>query len=195
MSKFTALLDACVLVPVTLADTLLRLAENGLFRPLWSTQILNETASAIETVHPNLTPEAARKRMDQMNQAFPDACVVSCAMNPISATLPDPKDIHVLAAAIAGRADAIVTNNLKDFPEDSLAAFGIHALHVDDFLLDNLDLSPDLTLRVLQEQSRATRNPAINLHTLLTRIEKAGAPRFAEVARSQLWRLGQLAEN
>ncbi len=42
MPRYTAVLDACVLVPIALADTLLRVAEKGLYRPLWSDRILGE---------------------------------------------------------------------------------------------------------------------------------------------------------
>jgi PIN domain len=49
--------------------------------------------------------------------------------------LPDPDDRHVLAAAIRGRADVIVTCNLADFQADQLAHYGIEARHPDDFLL------------------------------------------------------------
>ena len=46
--------DACVLVPIALADTLLRLAEADLYRPLWSERIIDEMVSAIEEIHPEL---------------------------------------------------------------------------------------------------------------------------------------------
>ncbi len=56
-------------------------------------------------------------------------------------TLPDPKDRHVLAAAIKGRADVIVTFNLKDFPADVLEAYDLSAQHPDVFLRHVIDLS------------------------------------------------------
>lgn len=74
MTKYSALLDACVLVPISLADTLLRLAEVGLYRPLWSERILDEVTAAIESVHPDLKSDGkARERALAMDGAFEDA--------------------------------------------------------------------------------------------------------------------------
>jgi len=76
VARFSAVLDACVLVPIAQADTLLSLADAGLYRPLWSERILEETIRALETIHPAMRETgAARRRAAVMNQAFDDACV------------------------------------------------------------------------------------------------------------------------
>jgi transcriptional regulator with XRE-family HTH domain len=54
MPRYTAVLDACVLVPIALGDTLLRAAEKGLYRPLWSMRILAEAQAATEEIHHDL---------------------------------------------------------------------------------------------------------------------------------------------
>ena len=59
-----------------------------------------------------------------------------------SLDLPDENDRHVLAAAIVGRCDVIVTNNLKDFPSDMTSKYDIEAQHPDVFLSNHLDLYP-----------------------------------------------------
>uniref|UniRef100_UPI0026E09BB8 PIN domain-containing protein n=1 Tax=Actinomyces radicidentis TaxID=111015 RepID=UPI0026E09BB8 len=104
MARFSALLDACVLVPVALADTLLRVAEQGLYRSLWSARILDETVAAIEEVHPDLQAGAARRRTDLMDRAFQDASVSGWDGLLSALSLPDPDDAHVLAADIVGSA-------------------------------------------------------------------------------------------
>lgn len=184
MPRYTALLDACVLVPITLADTLLRLAERELYRPLWSERILAEAADAVLEIHPDLSPGVVAKRFAAMNDAFEDAHVEGWEALESTLTLPDPDDRHVVAAAMRGRADAIVTANLRDFPDETLAPLEIAVVHPDDFLLDQLDLAPRVVLEVLREQAAHTRNPPLTPTDLLARLARAGVPAFAdEVSR------------
>lgn len=133
MTRFSAMLDACVLVPVTLADTLLRLAEASLYRPLWSARIITETVRAIEEVHPQLSADDIRNRADAMDAAFGDASVTGWEALEHVISLPDPDDCHVVAAAIIGRADLIVTSNVKDYPPDVLAPYHIEVQTPDVF--------------------------------------------------------------
>lgn len=188
MSRYAALLDACVLVPVALADTLLRLAEQQLYRPLWSEQILHETTRALERVHPELADGRAQRRMEAMNEAFPDATVVGWPALVDAVVLPDPNDRHVVAAALRGRADVIVTANLRDFPPESLDGWGIRAQPPDAFLLDQLDLDPTAAITALHRQVQAIRRPAITTDALLDHLAACGVPEFAAAAHRQLWR-------
>lgn len=189
MSRFCVLLDACVLVPISLADTLLRLAEADLFRPLWSARLLDEMQSAIEAVHPELAEGAARRRRDQMETFFEDALVEGWEPLETSVLLPDPDDRHAVAAALAGRADLIVTGNVKDFPPATLGTWDLEVQSPDDFLLNQLDLDPDRVMHALQRQVDAARNPRITLPVLVASLARAGAPRFAAEAAGQRWRL------
>ena len=76
MTRFSAFLDACALVPIAQADTLLRLAQVGIYRPLWSEKVLQETVKAIEIIHPDIARSgAAEKRVNLMKDYFLDACV------------------------------------------------------------------------------------------------------------------------
>src|SRR5690349_14525456 len=99
MAPYRVLLDACVLVPVSLADTMLRAAEKGLYRPLWSDRILAEAQDAIAEIRPGTD---ATKRFAFMRQAFSDALVTGWERREAGLALPDPDDRHVVAAAIRG---------------------------------------------------------------------------------------------
>jgi predicted nucleic acid-binding protein len=177
MSRSTARLDACVLVPIALADTLLRVAEKGLYRPLWSDRILAEAQAATEEIHPGMD---AGKRFTQMREAFDDALVTGWEELEPGIRLPDPDDRHVLAAAIRGGADAIITANVKDFPAAALEPLGLEAVRPDDFLLDQLDLSPPTILQVIRDQAARTRRPPLTPRDLATLLGRAGVPGFAD---------------
>jgi hypothetical protein len=117
--------DASVLVPIALADTLLRVAEKGLYRPLWPMRILAEAQTATKEAHPGID---AGKRFAQ----------------------------------------AIITANVKDFHGAALEPLGLEAVHPDDFLLDQLDLSPPTVLQVIHEQAAHTRRPPLAPRDLAT---------------------------
>jgi len=188
MARFSVFLDACVLVPIALADTLLRLAEADLYRLLWSERVLDEMVDAIEVVHPGLAAGSARARADAMQRAFDDACVTGWQSLESGIVLPDPDDRHVVAAALRGRADMIVTANLRDFPVGSLGDVGLEVQHPDDFLLNQLDLEPDRTMASLHHQADAMKRPAMTSAVLLEHLARCGVPRFASEAAHQLWR-------
>ena len=88
---------------------------------------------------PDLTRVQLERARDLMNVAVPDGLVEGYHSLIAGLTLPDPRDRHVLAAAIRAGAGAIVTFNLKDFPPEMLQSYGIEAQHPDAFVLDLLD--------------------------------------------------------
>jgi predicted nucleic acid-binding protein len=177
----SVVLDACVLVPHPLFDTLLRVAEAGLYRPLWSAQILTEVERTL-IIKRGLGSDKAARRIEQMQRAFPGAMVEDFDQL-IPAMTNDPKDRHVLAAAVRAGAGFIVTANLKDFPERALSPVGVEALHPDAFLLDQLDLAPERVLACLRDQRAAYRNPARSVLEFYETFV-ATVPEFAQAAES-----------
>ena len=115
--RYTALLDACVLFPVLTCDALMSVAADGMFAAKWTREIDREWTSNLET-YKGAPAGAFDARRDCMHDACPDWEVEEAAWRAIlpCVRLPDANDHHVLAAAIAGHADCIVTTNLADFP-------------------------------------------------------------------------------
>src|SRR5271168_2602841 len=113
------LLDTCVLLKSYLCDTLLSIAEEGVYRPMWSDHVLAELRRNL--VKAGAKQEAVEHRLTQMAAYFPDARVTSYE-ELIGSMTNHPKDRHVLAAAVAGRADILVTGLLELYPDAVLGA-------------------------------------------------------------------------
>src|SRR5215831_5838708 len=106
-----AVLDACVLYAMYLRDTLLRAAEQRLYRARWSPDILEEVERNFAL---RAGPQSAAALVVVMREAFPEASVLD--YEPFIATMTtDIKDRHVVAAAVACRAQLIITDSLLDF--------------------------------------------------------------------------------
>ncbi|MEM7643084.1 MAG: PIN domain-containing protein [Pseudomonadota bacterium] len=127
-------LDACVLYPTVLREILLGCARAGLYRPLWSPRVLEEWARAARKIPGGET--IARGEIAALRAGWPMAEVAPGAGTMARLWLPDPDDVHVLAAASDGGADLLVTFNLRDFPKRDVAAEGIAAQGPDAFLMD-----------------------------------------------------------
>lgn len=173
---FTAFLDTCTLYGAYLCDTLLCLAEDGAYRPLWSAGVLEELERNL--LERGLPAGAVTHRVSEMRRSFPDAEVQGYEPLIQSMTC-DPKDRHVLAAAVRGGAALLVTANGDDFPQPSAEPYDITVVRPDDFLLDQLDLYPGMTVTALRRQASGYASPPMTISELLGRLAAAGVPRFA----------------
>lgn len=175
-----AVLDANVLFPMLLRDTLLRVAAAGCFRVHWSARILDEMTRNLVRDY-GMEPSRAEALRNVMEEAFPDANAEG--WEEIEPTMRnDPKDRHVVAAAVAVDATVIVTSNIRDFgslPE------GIVALTPDEFLTGIFMRDPAAVLKALAVQAASYRRPTLTTTELLERLALT-SPGFAERARNAL---------
>jgi predicted nucleic acid-binding protein len=174
MSHYTALLDANVLYPAPLRDLLLQLTVEDLFRAKWTTDIHREWIDNLLENEPYRSRVALERTRDLMDSNTRDCLVTGYEHLIASLTLPDPDDRHVLAAAIIGRCDVIVTQNLKDFPDEALASYGLEAQHPDEFLSNHLNLAPGVFCGAVQKVRRRLRNPPYSVDQYLENLIQQG---------------------
>lgn len=174
MSQYTALLDANVLYPAPMRDVLMQLAVTDIFKAKWSDDIHREWIDALMRNEPHRDRATLERTRDLMNQATRDCLVTGYETLVPSLELPDPDDRHILAAAIVGRCNVIVTQNLKDFPEDALEPFGIETLHPDDFLSNHLALKPGLFCSALRKVRARLKNPSYTTEDYLAILTQQG---------------------
>ena len=179
--RYTAILDACVLYPICVADALMSLGVAGLYAPKWSVQIEDEWMRNLEADRPDLSGRLEVRRQ-QMRQAIPDWEVAQPSIDSVShgLVLPDMGDVHVLAAAIAGHADCIVTANQSDFPTDVLAVHGLEVIHPDDFVVAQLDLDHITALGALKEMRGRSRKPPFTPEEFAEAFRRSGLATTAE---------------
>lgn len=178
-NEYCVVLDACVLAPMPLCDTLLRLAdEPAFFRIAWSEHILSEVRSVLENNKFGYSKSQVDRRIDRMKSAFPDA-LYDAPKELVHAfqALPDPDDAHVIATAIHANANAIITDNLRHFPTKLLLKSGILVQSSDEFLVHQFHLGPEQLLEKIDAQAAAIKQPRA---VVLDRLAR-GAPNFAKL--------------
>jgi predicted nucleic acid-binding protein len=182
-NEYCAVMDACVLAPMPLCDTLLRCAEDDLFRPRWSVEILEEVRRTLLKF--GRSESQAERRLQFMKAAFPEACVpISPSQLRALPAIPDPGDKHVIAAAIHVHARAIVTFNLRHFPAEILNPHGILACSPDEFLVRQFLLHPVRMIDILETQSVHIRQ---GRSYVLGKL-RAGLPLFVAVIEKEVSR-------
>lgn len=171
-SQFVVVYDSCVLYPAPLRDLLMHLAMTGLFRAKWTNQIHDEWITDLLKDRPDLTLTQLTRTRQLMDAHVLDALVEGYEHRIETLALPDPDDCHVLAAAIECKASLIITWNVKHFPDDTLRPLGLVAVTPDDFILDQIDLSPELVLQAVGNHKDSLKNPAPTWTEYLSNLER-----------------------
>ncbi|MCW5725734.1 MAG: PIN domain-containing protein [Maricaulaceae bacterium] len=174
MSRYAALLDANVLYPAPLRDLLLQLAVTDIFKAKWTADIHREWIEALQRNEPARDRAALERTRDLMDRATRDSLVEGYHALIPALTLPDADDRHVLAAAIVGRCDVIVTQNLADFPAEALDPFGIDVQHPDQFLVNHLHLAPGLFCACVRKVRARLKNPPYSVEAYLATLTQVG---------------------
>lgn len=175
IGRYSAVLDACVLHPTFLRASLLWLATERLYRPLWSEQILNEWEGSIRKKRPDISDsKLAQLRADF--GAFPDAMVERSRITLPDLTLSDPNDAHVIETGVLAHADAIITANLKHFPVSELAKVGLEPIHPDTFLVNIIDLDEVRALGSLRRQRQMMSRSEPTVDEFLARFANCQLP-------------------
>jgi predicted nucleic acid-binding protein len=81
----------------------------------------------------DMPPEKALRRAAELRRHFPEAWVEGFEKL-VDVMTNDPKDRHVLAAAVRSHSDLIVTCNRRHLPAASLQPWGIHVEAPSTFL-------------------------------------------------------------
>jgi predicted nucleic acid-binding protein len=189
VATFTALYDACVLYPAPLRDLLLEFALTDLVRAKWSSHIHDEWIRAVLEDRPDLTAMQLRRTRDLMDLHARDCLVEDFEELIPSLTLPDPNDRHVLAAAICGRADVIVTYNLTDFPDKALQKYGITPQHPDEFLLHLFNLAPSIVCAAARTHRARLKHPPKTTAEYLETLERQSLTQLVAALRPYVTRL------
>lgn len=178
--SFIALLDANAMWSAAVRDTLLLAAERKLFRPAWTMQILEELAHSLKRERPDLEPARIDRTISRMYECFPEA-LIDGYQDLIPSMRNHEADRHMLAAAVAAKAEVIVTWNLKHFSADACHPLDIHVHTPDEFLCYLWQTSLEEMEAVLAQQAACLNNPPKTLAQLMKTLHRL-VPTFAETA-------------
>lgn len=174
------LIDACALYPTVMREVVLGVAAKGLFDPRWSPRILEEWARAARKIGPQ-GETIARGEIAAITARFPRAQVQIPQGVEARLWLPDPNDIHVLAAAVGCSADAIMTVNAKDFPRNELADEGLQRVDPDGFLVDLAIQHPEAVQSVGEAVLTEARRLSGEPWEMRKLMRKARLPRLGKL--------------
>lgn len=172
------LLDTCVIYPTVMREMILGVAGAGAFIPLWSERILGEWLHEAARLGPEAAAQAEAEAA-LMAAAWPGASVSYPPALEARLWLPDAGDIHVLAAAVAGSADGILTLNARDFPRHVLAEEGLWRADPDAFLHGIWRARPDLVAGAAETVLARARRLSAGDWEMRALLKKARLPRLA----------------
>jgi hypothetical protein len=188
---FSALLDACVLFPVGVRDTLLTVAEHQVYVPRWTEEILDEMARNVVKQRYASQAQMVQDR-EEMARAFP-AALIEGYEGLVPSMTNHPGDRHVLAAAVRGNVGVIVTENVRDFPASACEPYDMDVQTADTFLSYALDSDQQGVVDALKEMARRRLKPPMTPQEMLISLARS-LPVFSDEALTVLGDRGDLGD-
>jgi predicted nucleic acid-binding protein len=173
------LIDTCVIYPTVMRQMVLGVAAAGVFTPLWSARIIDEWQRAAVKLGPDGAAQAGAEAA-LLAARWPDAQVGWPPSLEARLWLPDPADVHVLAAAVAGSADMILTLNARDFPRSILAEEGLSRADPDTFLRGIWEAQPAMVQGVADAVLAEANRLSGQVWEMRALLKKARLPRLAK---------------
>ncbi len=173
--RFTAFLDANLLYSAAVRDIFMEVALANMYRAKWSPDVQREWLEAVLKTRPDLNRANLVRTRDLMDKAIPSAMV--SGYEHLIESIPlekDPGDRHIVAAAIVGRCDVIVTNDFSHFPNAALKRFGLEKQRPDDFLASHLDLEPSTFCSAVRTARIGKKNPPYTVEEYLSNLTEHG---------------------
>lgn len=178
--------DASVLYSALLRDILIQAALDKAFTLHWSAEVQMEWRRALLANRPDLEEAKIARTQSLMNNALPSAAIEGFHALIEELSLPDPDDSHVLAAAIQGRCNIIVTFNLSDFPVSVLAPYNVAAMHPDAFFVQVVEDVRLPFIKALQTLRLRLKAPAYSAEEFVALLARQHLCATAEALRPML---------
>ena len=175
------LVDACVLYSTLPRALVLGAARAGLIVPVWSARIIEEWRRAVARDGAQAAAQVASE-IALARIACPKAEIAVPEALADTLSLPDANDRHVLAAAIAGRVDVLLTRNLRDFPPRTLARYGMSPRAPDSLFLEMWGEHPGTVAGIVAPVVAAMRCAGGQAAGMSPRevLKRAGLPRLGK---------------
>lgn len=175
--RFTAFIDANVLVSALRRNILFSLAETGAFRLRWSGRVLDEVERALVRIHPDMSEADAAAQRRKMEVAFDEACVTGYErLEPAFASGPDGGDAHVMAAAHRCGAAVIVTDNIRDFPAELLEPLDMAPVSSDEFIADAIELDHERAVAAMARMRARLKRPPLTAELIIEKMRDIEPP-------------------
>lgn len=184
-----AVYDACVLYPFHLRNILIQCAFDGLVEARWSDDIHAEWIRNLAANTPSTDRARLEATRDRMKAVLPDADVTGYETVIPALSLPDPDDRHVLAVAIAAKADVIVTWNLRDFPAGALDPHAVACQSPDAFLADLYATRPAALVDSVARARCNLRKTRPSVDMFIAAVARQNLTTFAAILRRNASRL------
>ena len=99
-----------------------------------------------------------------------------------------------MAAAVAGRAESLVTWNARDFDCEFIRKHSIKVMDPDEYLCALYDEFPGEVVATIAKLAASKRRPPMTPVALVDALDRAGVQEFASLVRSHLTRAAELPE-